>query len=93
MVALALKEESEQLKRLIDTWDKLLDFILHSDMLRLLKDSSKEFYLGQIMKKLRTFKIETLFNPFINLEMVALGVLLAKYGGGGRVEPDSYDII
>jgi len=93
LVALALKEESEYLKRLINNWGKLLGFILHIDMLKLLNDSSKEFYVGQIMKKLRIFKIETLFNPFINLEMVALGVLLAKYGGGGRVEPDSYDII
>lgn len=93
LIALALKEESEDLKRLIDNWGKLLSFILHGDVLKLLHDPSKEFYLGQIVKKLKTFKVETLFNPFNNLEMVALGVLLAKYGGGGQFEPDSYDIV
>ncbi|MEJ5257093.1 MAG: DUF4940 domain-containing protein [Fervidobacterium sp.] len=49
-------------------------------------------YFGGIIKKLNEFRKETYFNPLNRIEMVALGIILTKLGGG-YIESDSYDII
>ncbi|ODN30818.1 DUF4940 domain-containing protein [Fervidobacterium thailandense] len=94
LVSLALSGGSEEpkLRRMVSDWAGLIKLVISGELVKVARDPSREFYLGQILKRLRMFKAETLFNPLNPLEMVALGVLFAKYGGGGHFEPDSYDI-
>lgn len=66
-------------------WTNLVKYIVLSDF--------EERYFSGIIKKLNEFRSETYFDPFAKLEMISLGIILARSEGGGNFEPDSYDIV
>lgn len=91
---LALTSKNDEIpKVLVDEWGRLIrDLTFRNLLANLITGNFDETLIHGVISELRRFGRETLFHPWLDVEKVALGIIIARYGGGVGVGPNHNDI-